>query len=117
MTAYPAQWRRYVMGVASTSDADTPSLFSNYGDAIVWVAAPGEAIVSTYPFNTYAAGWGTSFSAPFVSGASSLLLDMQASTNESQAAGAVAHAVPLPPEKPMGNGRLDLVQALASLAP
>src|SRR6266568_3134393 len=55
-----------VMGVASTTDQDTRSSFSNYGNAIVWVAAPGESIVSTYPFNTYAAGWGTSFSAPFV---------------------------------------------------
>ena len=87
---------------------------SNYGDAIVWVAAPGEAIVTTYPFSTYAAGWGTSFSAPFVSGGSSLLLNKQANTNESQAAAAVAHAVPLGPD--MGNGRLDLVQALGSLA-
>jgi len=43
------------------------SSFSNYGDAVVWVAAP-ESIVTTYPFSTYAAGWGTSFSAPFVSG-------------------------------------------------
>jgi len=34
----------------------------------VWVAAPGEAIVTTYPFGTYAATWGTSFSAPMVSG-------------------------------------------------
>ena len=88
---------------------------SNYGDAIVWVAAPGEAIVTTYPFSTYAAGWGTSFSAPFVSGGSSLLLSKQANTNESQAANAVAHSAPLGPN--MGNGRLDLVQALGSLAP
>jgi subtilisin family serine protease len=32
------------------------------------------------PFNTYAAGWGTSFSAPFVSGASSLLINKRAGT-------------------------------------
>src|SRR6266404_4270585 len=57
---YPAALQSDVMGVASTSDQDTRSSFSNYGNAIVWVAAPGEAIVSTYPFNTYAAGWGTS---------------------------------------------------------
>src|SRR5467141_517953 len=112
---YPAQWQNDVMGVASTSDQDTRSSFSNYGDEIVWVAAPGEAIVTTYPFSTYAAGWGTSFSAPFVSGGSSLLLNKQANTSESQAAAAVAHAVPLGPD--MGNGRLDLVQALGSLAP
>src|SRR5256886_7252730 len=96
-----------------SSDQDTRSSFSNYGDEIVWVAAPGEAIVTTYPFSTYAAGWGTSFSAPFVSGGSSLLLNKQANTNESQAAAAVAHAVPLGPD--MGNGRLDLVLTLAAV--
>jgi Subtilase family len=111
---YPAALQTFVMGVASTSDLDTRSSFSNYGDAIVWVAAPGEAIVSTYPFSTYAAGWGTSFSAPFVSGGSALLLNKQAKTNESQAATAVAHAVPVGPD--MGNGRLDLVQALQTLS-
>src|SRR6266566_3730602 len=112
LTVYPAQWQNAVMGVASTSDQDTKSSFSNYGNAIVWVAAPGEAIVTTYPFGTYAAGWGTSFSAPFVSGGSSLLLNMQANTNEPQAARAVAHAVPVGAQ--MGHGRLDLVQALGA---
>src|SRR6266480_590065 len=109
---YPAEWQTDVMGVASTSDQDTRSSFSNYGNAIVWVAAPGEAIVTTYPFGTYAAGWGTSFSAPFVSGGSSLLLNKQANTNEPQAARAVAHAVPVGAQ--MGHGRLDLVQALGA---
>src|SRR5437763_7721586 len=113
LTVYPAQWQTDVMGVASTSDQDTRSSFSNYGNEIMWAAAPGEAIVTTHPFGTYAAGWGTSFSAPFVSGASSLLLNKQANTNESQAAAAVAHAVPLGSE--MGNGRLDLVQTLAAV--
>src|SRR5438270_10731279 len=69
---YPAAYQNDVMGVASTSNTDTRSSFSNHGDATVWVAAPGEAIISTYPFGTYAAGWGTSFSAPFVSGAAAL---------------------------------------------
>jgi subtilisin family serine protease len=113
---YPAAFQNDVMGVASTSDTDTRSSFSNYGDAIVWVAAPGEAIISTYPFSTYAAGWGTSFSAPFVSGAGALLLNVDPTTNESEAAAAVAHAVPLA-DAGMGNGRLDLVQALQSVTP
>src|SRR5438445_4156128 len=107
---YPAALQNDVMGVASTTNQDTRSQFSNYGNAIVWVAAPGESIVSTYPFNTYAAGWGTSFSAPFVSGAAALLRNRQANINESRAAAAVAHAVPLGPD--LGHGRLDLVEAL-----
>src|SRR5260370_1453804 len=111
----PAALQSAVMGVASTNDLDARSSFSNYGNAIVWVAAPGEGVVTTYPFSTYAAGWGTSFSAPFVSGATALLLNKQAKTNESQASAAVAHAVPSGPD--MGNGRLDIVQALQALHP
>ena len=107
---YPAAYQNDVMGVASTSDTDTRSSFSNYGDAIVWVAAPGEGIVSTYPFSSYASGWGTSFSAPFVSGAAALLRNRRSNINESRAAAAVSHAVPIGPD--MGHGRLDLVQAL-----
>src|SRR5882724_2008536 len=107
---YPAALQNYVMGVASTNDLDQRSFFSNFGDSIVWVAAPGEAIISTYPFGTYAAGWGTSFSAPFVSGAAALLRNRQSNINETRAAAAVAHAVPVGPD--MGHGRLDLVQAL-----
>jgi subtilisin family serine protease len=72
MMVYPAGLKN-VMGVASTSDQDTLSTFSNFGTPPVWVAAPGEAIISTYPFATYAAGWGTSFSAPFVAGTVALL--------------------------------------------
>ena len=109
---YPAAIQNDVMGVASTSDLDQRSTFSNFGDAIVWVAAPGEAIISTYPFGSYGAAWGTSFSAPFVAGAAALLLDQKPSINESQAAAGLAHAVPVGPD--MGNGRLDLVQALAA---
>src|SRR5437588_3812298 len=107
---YPAAYQNDVMGVASTSNTDTRSSFSNYGNAIVSVAAPGEAIISTYPFGTYAAGWGTSFSAPFVSGAAALLRNRRSNINESMAATAMAHGVPIGPD--MGHGRLDLVQAL-----
>src|SRR5438270_6260562 len=92
---YPAALQTDVMGVASTSDLDQRSTFSNFGNAIVWVAAPGEAVISTYPFSSYGAAWGTSFSAPFVAGAAALLLDQKPSTNESQAAAAVAPAVPV----------------------
>jgi subtilase family protein len=112
---YPAALQNLVMGVASTSDADTRSTFSNYGNAIVWVAAPGEGIVTTYPFSTYAAGWGTSFSAPFVSGGSALFINKQSGVNESQAANATANAVSVGAD--MGHGRLDLVQALQGLSP
>src|SRR6266852_1196363 len=115
LLVYPAALQNDVMGVASTSDQDTRSSFSNYGSLIVWVAAPGEAIVSTYPFDTYAAGWGTSFSAPFVSGGAALLHNLQVAIGQSGAAAAVANAVPLDPSLGLNHGRLDLVMTLGSL--
>jgi Subtilase family len=114
-TVYPAALQNDAMGVASTTDQDARSSFSNFGNAIVWVAAPGEAIVSAYPFDTYAAGWGTSFSAPFVSGGAALLHNLEASIKESGAAAAVANAVPLDPSGGLNHGRLDLLMALGSL--
>ena len=111
---YPAALQTDVMGVASTTDQDARSSFSNFGNTIVWVAAPGEAIVSTYPYNTYAAGWGTSFSAPFVSGGAALLHSVNAAINQSSGALAVSHAVALA-DAGMGHGRLDLCATLASV--
>src|SRR6266849_1445092 len=93
---YPAALQNDVMGVASvgstTLTMDMRSSFSNFGNGIVWVAAPGEAIVTTYPFSTYSAGWGTSFSAPLVSGGAALLRSLQMNCNQYQASQALAHA-------------------------
>jgi subtilisin family serine protease len=113
-SVYPAGFTSAVMGVASTSDLDTQSSFTNYGNAIVLVAAPGEAIITTYPFASYSAGWGTSFSAPFVSGGASLLVNKEPGIIHSSAATAIAHADVVGPN--LGNGRLNLVLALGSLA-
>src|SRR5215470_11116875 len=116
---YPAGLQSDVMGVASvgstTSTDGTRSSFSNFGNSIVWVAAPGEQIVSTYPFNSYAAGWGTSFSAPFVSGGGALLHALRSAITESESATATANAAPLT-QTGMRHGRLDLVPALQSLS-
>src|SRR6266436_5071323 len=114
-SVYPAGFTSAVMGVASTSDLDAQSSFTNYGNAIVFVAAPGEAIITTYPFASYSAGWGTSFSAPFVSGGASLLVNKQPNIIHSAAASAIAHADVVGPN--LGNGRLNLVLALGSLTP
>ena len=113
---YPAALSN-VMGVASTTNNDTVSTFSNYGEDLVWVAAPGEGIITTYPFGTFGAGWGTSFSAPFVSGAAALLLSVRANCNEACAERSLAHAVWISPD--LGNGRVDLYQATgaASVSP
>ena len=111
---YPAAFSG-VMGIASTTNNDTLSSFSNYGEDLVWVAAPGEGIVTTYPFNTFGAGWGTSFSAPWVSGAAALLLSVSPYYSEPTAEGSLAHAVWISPD--VGNGRLDVYQAVSAPAP
>jgi subtilisin family serine protease len=108
---YPAGYGN-VMGVASTNNDDQRSTFSNYGDQIVWVAAPGEAIVTTYPFGGYAAGWGTSFSAPMVSGAVSLL-STSGQLDQIQAQTDIAHAHLLLAFG-MGAGRLNVYRAVAA---
>jgi subtilisin family serine protease len=110
--AFPASLHN-VMGVASTSDFDTRSSFSNYGTQVVWVAAPGEQIVSTYPFGTYASSSGTSFSAPFVAGGVALLLNKKPNITSSDAATAIAQAQVLTPD--LANGRLDLYRAIFSV--
>ena len=104
-----------VMGVASTNNQDQRSTFSNYGNQIVWVAAPGEGVITTYPFATYAAGWGTSFSSPMVAGTASLLVNMQSTSSENQAAWAIAHAKWIGVN--MGNGRLDVYGSLSAYNP
>lgn len=103
-----------VVGVASTNFQDQRSTFSNYGYQIVWVAAPGEAIVTTYPFGTYAAAWGTSFSAPMVSGGVNLMRALKPGTTLTQSQLAVAQAQPLVAYG-MGAGRVDLVRALTAV--
>lgn len=107
---YPAGLKN-VMGIASTSNNDTLSSFSNYGTPPVWVGAPGEGIVTTYPFGTYAAGWGTSFSAPFVTGTAGLLRGINASLNQTMASAAISHAKYIDPD--LGYGRLDVYRAAA----
>lgn len=110
---YPAALTGNVMGIASTSDTDTQSYFTNYGADIVWIAAPGENVISTYPFGSYAAESGTSFSAPFVSGAAALFLQVKATLGESGASQALSRAKWI--SASLNNGRLDVYQALQFL--
>jgi subtilisin family serine protease len=101
-----------VIGVASTANDDTVSSFSNYGQPPVWLGAPGEGIITTYPYGTYAAGWGTSFSTPFVSGTAALLRSVDTSLNQTSAAQAVSNAMYVSPA--LGYGRLDISRAIAA---
>ncbi len=106
---YPAAYDN-IIGVASTSNSDIRSSFSNYGYNLVWVAAPGEGIITTYPYGSFAAAWGTSFSTPIVSGEAALLVGMQGSATQSQVASAVAKAKLLTTD--LHYGRIDLYQGV-----
>jgi hypothetical protein len=109
---YPAALNSSVMGIASTTDWDTISSFSNYGDVDVWVAAPGEYVISTFPGGTFAAMSGTSFSCPQVSGTADLLMTLNPAINQSKAAAAISNAVQLTPN--LNHGRLDVYNSLSA---
>jgi subtilisin family serine protease len=106
---YPAAYRN-VIAVASTSNLDQRSGFSNYGDADVTVAAPGESLTTTFPGGHYASASGTSFSAALVSGAVSLMLQGTSSLTPRDALENLTHGVRVTPR--LGYGRLDLIRAL-----
>jgi len=100
-----------VVDVASTSNQDTQSVFTNYGAPPVWLAAPGEGVVTTYPWDTYAAGWGTSFSAPFVSGTAALMLGKNGGCTVSNVASGLAKSDWIS-DPQLGHGRLDTYSAV-----
>jgi hypothetical protein len=108
---YPAAYPD-VMGVASTDNNDIRSSFSNYGSNLVWVAAPGEGVVTMYPYGTYAACWGTSFSAPMAAGTAALLVQVSQSVKESTASSSLAHADWISSE--LNNGRLNTYTAVTA---
>lgn len=110
---YPAAIHGYVVGIASTTDWDSRSSFSNYGPTDVWISAPGENIVSTFPGGTYGSASGTSFSAPIVAGTVSLMLSAKIqSVNQSQAAKALSNAQKLTPD--LNYGRLNVYQTISA---
>jgi len=110
---YPAALNNYVVGIASTTNWDSRSSFSNYGSTDVWIAAPGENIISTFPGGTYGSASGTSFSSPITAGAVALMLSAKSSSlNQGQASSALSHAIKLTPD--LNRGRLDVYQAVSA---
>jgi subtilisin family serine protease len=99
-----------VIGVASVSNTGARSAFSNYGTPLVSLAAPGEGVLTTFPGGTYAAAWGTSYSAPLVAGTIAVIAQDQPGLTQSQAEFAVRQATPLSPE--LGAGMLNVPMAL-----
>lgn len=101
-----------VMAIANTDHNDEAFIGSNRGD---WIdlAAPGTAILSTFPDNTYGTQTGTSFSCPQVSGVAALIVSEFAGniTPEEVRARIVDNADPLGVSY-LGSGRLNAYAAL-----
>ena len=113
---YPAAFPQ-VVGVSATDFNDRLASFSNYGKSVS-VTAPGAYVVSTAPGGRYAAAWGTSFSAPIVSGTIALLASGRGHGQaDSAAALTTADSIDaLNPgfERKLGKGRVNVLRALTS---
>ena len=113
---YPAAYGN-VIAVASVNQQSQISSFSNYGPDVVSLAAPGEALVTTYPGNHYAAAWGTSFSSAVVAGTTADLLsaidpNLARLMQTGDVQHAVSHANACGNAGALGAGCLDLNQAM-----
>src|SRR6185503_638936 len=72
---YPASYQlNNVISVAAVNRNDELTSFSNYGANSVHVAAPGEAITSTWLNHDFSEKKGTSMATPFVAGVAALVL-------------------------------------------
>ncbi|HET9363617.1 MAG TPA: S8 family serine peptidase [Candidatus Angelobacter sp.] len=108
---YPASYGG-VEGIGSTTNTDVRSTFSNFGSGVVTFAAPGEGVITTYPAGNYAAGWGTSFSAPMVAGSAALVLQARPAAKPGDIVNALSKTKQI---SDMGYGRVDLFASLTNL--
>jgi len=108
---FPAGFRN-VIGVGSTTLTDGRSSFSNYGDQLVTMAAPGESLVTLYPGGRYASVSGTSFSTALASGGAVLLAQLEPEVDQRLASRYFDDGAVKTPNVEMGNGRIDLLATL-----
>lgn len=113
---YPAAYGN-VISVGSVDQQSQQSSFTNFGPDLVRVAAPGEALITTYPGNHYAAAWGTSFSSAIVAG---IVADLLSAVDQHLAPAlrvgdlqrALSHARSCGNADSLGAGCLDFKQAV-----
>jgi len=108
---FPAAFRN-VLGIASTTNTDQRSIFSNFGDHLVRFAAPGEALVTLYPGQRYASVSGTSFSTALASGASSLMAQLEPAADQRLIGRYLDDNAVKLPDLGLGEGRIDLFTTL-----
>ena len=111
---YPASFAG-VIGTGATDFNDHVAGFSNYGKPVS-VVATGAFVISTVPGGRYAAAWGTSFSAPLVSGALAVLASTRGygHSDPSVIVNTADSIDGLNPgfEKQLGKGRINIRRAL-----
>jgi subtilisin family serine protease len=113
LRVYPAS--SGAIGVASTNHADLRSSFSNYGEGSAKTAAPGEALITSYPGGNYAGVWGTSFSSALVSGTAALIVQVNAQANQGIMRDALHHGQRIG-DQDIGDARLDALSVVQSAA-
>lgn len=110
---YPAGLQG-VFGVASVNSSGQRSVFSNYGTNSEFMAAPGEALITTFPGGNYAGVWGTSFSAALVSGTVASLLGANPQLTNAAVASALSSG-PALPNQAVGRDQLDVLASVMSV--
>lgn len=111
--SFPASYNK-VTGVASITDGNRRSAFSNAGPDVAFVSAPGEALLLPFPGNRWAGGWGTSFSAPLVSGTAAKILRVNPNATYSELQSALSRSTQLS-DPNLGLGALHIWNVMAGL--
>ena len=117
---YPSNYTApNVISVAAMTNRDQRSSFSNYGAATVDLGAPGSAILSTIPNNSYAYYNGTSMATPHVSGAAALLLSACSLSTAALKASILSNVTPAAAMAGLTvtGGRLNVDHAIRSCPP
>lgn len=105
-----------IIAVASITDTNARSEFSNWGLTSVDLAAPGSQIGSTYPGNQYVYLSGTSMAAPHVSGIAGLLMARDPSLSNLQVINRILTTTDPVPDfagKTVTGGRVNAFRALS----
>lgn len=113
---YPAAFPT-VVGVGATDENDARASFSCHG-SWVSVAAPGNAVMTTYPGGSYNTAGGTSFAAPYVAGVAALLK----ARNPRLSAAEIRHILTtsgdaIATDRYVGATRINVAKALGARAP
>ncbi|OQB37943.1 MAG: Thermophilic serine proteinase precursor [Candidatus Latescibacteria bacterium ADurb.Bin168] len=112
---FPAAYDETI-AVGATGENDARATFSSYGENLD-LCAPGVSIYTTNTYGAYRRNGGTSFSAPFVSGAAAILLSRAPHLSPTEVRSILCRGVvdigPPGWDEQTGHGRLDLPTLLS----